>query len=142
MLLHGDLPTPTEKAAFHAEVTRHTMVRESVLKFYQGFHADAHPMAMLCSVVAALSSFYSPACEDIADPAMRRKSAMRLIAKVPTLAAAAFRYSRGQPFVYPRNSLSYAENFLHMVILRAVLEFFRVFSFRFFFSRGRGREDE
>ena len=99
-------------------------------------------MAMLCSVVAALSSFYSPACEDIADPAMRRKSAMRLIAKVPTLAAAAFRYSRGQPFVYPRNSLSYAENFLHMVILRAVLEFFRVFSFRFFFSRGRGREDE
>lgn len=115
MLLHGDLPTPAQKASFHAEVTRHTMVRESVLKFFQGFHADAHPMAMLCSVVAALSSFYSPACEDLADPAMRHKSAMRLISKVPTLAAAAFRCSRGQPFVYPRNSLSYAENFLHMV---------------------------
>jgi hypothetical protein len=134
-LLHGDLPAPTEKAAFRAEVSRHTMVRESVLKFFQGFHADAHPMSMLCSVVAALSSFYSPACEDISDPVMRHKSAMRLISKVPTLAAAAFRYSRGQPFVYPRNSLGYAENFLHMVNYEMKKLFVVEFRGQFFFWR-------
>ena len=132
-LLHGDLPAPTEKAAFRAEVSRHTMVRESVLKFFQGFHADAHPMSMLCSVVAALSSFYSPANEDISDPVMRHKSAMRLISKVPTLAAAAFRHSRDQPFVYPRNSLGYAENFLHMVNY----DMKKLFVVEFFLSRGQ-----
>ena len=92
---------------------RHTMLHEQIRQFYNGFRRDAHPMAVMCGVVGALSAFYHDSL-DIHDPESRRISAFRLIAKVPTIAAWAYKYSVGQPFIYPRNDLSYAENFLHM----------------------------
>ena len=113
LLLHGELPSPTEKAQFDYTVTRHTMVHDQMSRFFQGFRRDAHPMAVMCGVVGALSAFYHDSL-DIHDAESRRISAFRLIAKVPTIAAWAYKYSVGQPFVYPRNDLTYAENFLHM----------------------------
>ena len=113
LLLEGDLPIAKEKAAFDTAITRHTMVNEQLSTFFRGFRRDAHPMAILCGVTGALSAFYHDST-DIHDPQQRMIASRRLIAKMPTLAAMAFKYSLGQPFNYPRNNLSYAENFLHM----------------------------
>ncbi len=114
ILLNGNAPTKTEYDEFKHIITNHTMVHEKLVHFFHGFLPDAHPMAMLCGVVGALSSFYHSDL-DIDDPAQRKRSAHRLIAKMPTIAAMAYKYSMGQPFVYPRNDLNYAENFLHMM---------------------------
>jgi citrate synthase len=113
LLLEGELPGAAEKAEFNEAITRHTMVHEQLSTFYRGFRRDAHPMAIMCGVVGALSAFYHDST-DIHDPMQRTIASRRLIAKIPTLAAMAFKYSLGQPFNYPRNNLSYAENFLHM----------------------------
>ena len=113
LLLEGELPNPLEKEAFDTAITRHTMVHEQLSTFYRGFRRDAHPMAILCGVTGALSAFYHDST-DIHDPVQRMIASRRLIAKMPTLAAMAFKYSLGQPFNYPRNNLNYAENFLHM----------------------------
>jgi citrate synthase len=114
LLLKGDLPTATEKKQFEWDITHHTMVHEQISAFFRGFRRDAHPMAVLCGVVGALSAFYHDST-DIQDPHQRMVASYRLIAKLPTIAAMAFKYSVGQPFVYPKNSLNYAENFLHMM---------------------------
>ncbi len=114
LLLNGELPTAAQNDEFHNGVMRHTMLHEQLRSFYSGFRRDAHPMAVMCGVVGALSAFYHDSL-DINDPDHRRISAFRLIAKLPTIAAWAFKYSVGQPFVYPRNDLGYAENFLHMI---------------------------
>ena len=114
LLLNGDLPTPEERHEFEHGVMRHTMLHEQLRRFYDGFRRDAHPMAVLCGVVGALSAFYHDSL-DINDPEVRRISAFRLIAKLPTIAAWAYKYSIGQPFMYPRNDLGYAENFLYMM---------------------------
>jgi citrate synthase len=114
LLLHGELPNAAEKASFERGVIRHTMLHEQIRSFFNGFRRDAHPMAVLCGVVGAMSAFY-PDSFDTTDPEVRRISAFRLIAKVPTITAWAYKYSSGQPFIYPRNDLGYAENFLHMV---------------------------
>jgi citrate synthase len=114
LLLHGDLPTTEQMKEFERGVTMHTMVHEQLRSFFGGFRRDAHPMAILCGVVGALSAFYHDSL-DINDPAQREISAFRLIAKVPTIAAWAYKYSIGQPFMYPRNDLGYAENFLYML---------------------------
>jgi citrate synthase len=114
ILLNGDAPTKSQYDEFEKIITNHTMVHEKIAHFFQGFLPDAHPMAMLCAVVGALSSFYHSDL-DIDDPVQRIRSAHRLIAKMPTIAAMAYKYSIGQPFVYPRNDLSYAENFLNMM---------------------------
>ena len=114
LLLNGDLPTKAQKAEFDDGVMRHTMLHEQLRSFYNGFRRDAHPMAVICGVVGALSAFYHDSL-DINNPEHRRISAFRLIAKLPTIAAWAYKYSVGQPFVYPRNDLSYAANFLHMM---------------------------
>ena len=113
LLLNGELPTAKEKAQFVHDITHHTMVHEQLRTFFQGFRRDAHPMAVMCGVVGALSAFYHNST-DIHDPYQRMVASYRLIAKMPTIAAMAFKYSMGQPFIYPQNSLSYAENFLHM----------------------------
>ena len=113
LLLNGDLPDAAQSKDFELGVMRHTMLHEQLRSFYNGFRRDAHPMAVMCGVVGALSAFYHDSL-DIHDPESRRISAFRLVAKVPTIAAWAYKYSAGQPFVYPRNELSYAENFLHM----------------------------
>ena len=113
LLLNGELPNQAELDKFTYTVTRHTMVHEQLATFYRGFRRDAHPMAIMCGVVGALSAFY-PDSTDIADPEQRMISGHRLIAKMPTIAAMAYKYSVGQPFVHPRNDLSYAGNFLHM----------------------------
>ena len=113
LLLNGELPTASERKEFELGVTHHTMLHEQIRSFYNGFRRDAHPMAVLCGVVGALSAFYHDSL-DINDPEHRRISAFRLIAKLPTIAAWAYKYSIGQPFMYPRNNLSYAENFLYM----------------------------
>ena len=114
LLLNGDLPTTAERDEFEHGVMRHTMLHEQLRRFYDGFRRDAHPMAVLCGVVGALSAFYHDSL-DINDPEVRRISAFRLIAKLPTIAAWAYKYSIGQPFMYPRNDLGYAENFLYMM---------------------------
>lgn len=114
LLLNGELPTKEQLKEFDRGVTMHTMVHEQLRRFFDGFRRDAHPMAILCGVVGALSAFYHDSL-DINDPAQREISAFRLIAKVPTIAAWAYKYSIGQPFMYPRNDLSYAENFLYML---------------------------
>ncbi len=114
LLLNGELPNNAELAEFDRGVTRHTMLHEQLRSFYNGFRRDAHPMAVLCGVVGALSAFYHDSL-DINNPEHRRISAFRLIAKVPTIAAWAYKYSIGQPFMYPRNDLSFAENFLYMM---------------------------
>ncbi|GLX87297.1 citrate synthase [Thalassotalea loyana] len=114
LLLNGKAPTKAEYDEFKSIITNHTMVHEKLAHFFQGFLPDAHPMAMVCGVVGALSSFYHSDL-DIDQPDQRMRSAHRLIAKMPTIAAMAYKYSIGQPFVYPRNDLTYAENFLHMM---------------------------
>ena len=114
LLLNGELPTAEQKHEFEHGVMRHTMLHEQLRRFYDGFRRDAHPMAVLCGVVGALSAFYHDSL-DINDPEHRRISAFRLIAKLPTIAAWAYKYTIGQPFIYPRNDLSYAANFLHMM---------------------------
>ena len=113
LLLNGELPSAKELADFTTTITRHTMVHEQLTTFYRGFRRDAHPMAILCGVVGALSAFYHDST-DINDPEQRRIASHRLIAKMPTIAAMAYKYSVGQPFVYPRNDLSYTANFLRM----------------------------
>ncbi|MGH6786243.1 MAG: citrate synthase, partial [Novosphingobium sp.] len=113
LLLNGELPSQTELADFSYTITRHTMLHEQLMQFYRGFRRDAHPMAIMCGVVGALSAFYHDST-DISDPTHRKISSHRLVAKMPTIAAAAYKYSVGQPFVYPDNSLSYTGNFLRM----------------------------
>ncbi len=113
LLLNGDLPTADELAKFNYLITRHTMVHEQLMSFYSGFRRDAHPMAIMCGVVGALSAFYHDST-DIADPHQRVVASHRLIAKMPTIAAMAYKYAIGQPFLYPDNSLSYVGNFLRM----------------------------
>ncbi len=113
LLLNGELPRQAEKREFERGVILHTMLHEQIRSFYNGFRRDAHPMAVLCGVVGALSAFYHDSL-DINDPEHRRISAFRLIAKLPTIAAWAYKYSVGQPFMYPRNDLGYSENFLYM----------------------------
>ena len=114
LLLNGELPTAAEKEAFVSLIKNHTMVHEQLKNFFNGFRRDAHPIAIMCGVVGALSAFYHDSL-DIKDPHHREVSAIRLIAKMPTIAAMAYKYSTGQPIMYPRNDLSYAENFLHMM---------------------------
>ncbi|WCT78222.1 citrate synthase [Novosphingobium humi] len=113
LLLNGELPSAAELDGFTRTITRHTMVHEQLSSFFKGFRRDAHPMAIMVGVVGALSAFYHDST-DISDPVQRRISAHRLIAKIPTIAAMAYKYSVGQPFVYPDNKLSYAGNFLRM----------------------------
>ena len=114
LLLNGELPNAQEKHDFEQGVIRHTMLHEQLRSFYNGFRRDAHPMAVLCGVVGALSAFYHDSL-DINNADHRRISAFRLIAKLPTIAAWAYKYSVGQPFIYPRNDLSYTANFLNMI---------------------------
>ena len=113
LLLEGELPSAEEKATFDNAISRHTMVHEQLSIFFRGFRRDAHPMAIMCGVVGALYAFYHDST-DIHDPVQRMIASRRLIAKIPTLAAMAYKYSLGQPFNHPRNALNYAENFLHM----------------------------
>jgi citrate synthase len=113
LLLYGELPTQAQLTEFDELVTRHTMVHEQMHYFYRGFRRDAHPMAIMTGVVGAMAAFYHDST-DINDPRQREIASIRMIAKIPTLAAMAYKYSIGQPFVYPRNDLDYASNFLHM----------------------------
>ncbi len=114
LLLYGELPDAAQSAKFSNDVTYHTMVHEQVNLFFRGFRRDAHPMAVMVGVVGALSAFYHDS-SDIEDPYQRMVASYRLIAKMPTIAAMAYKFSIGQPFIYPRNDLNYAENFLHMM---------------------------
>lgn len=114
LLIAGELPTKQEFERFTHEVTHHTMMHEALKSFLNGFRHDAHPMAMLCGSVASLSAFYHDTL-DLADPEQRRMAAIRLLAKMPTIAAAAYRYSIGWPIRYPRNNLEYVDRFLHMM---------------------------
>ncbi|MBM08623.1 MAG: citrate (Si)-synthase [Magnetovibrio sp.] len=114
LLLYGDLPLSLEKQEFEFTISRHTMLHEQVNTFFRGFRRDAHPMAIVCGVVGALSAFYHDST-DINDPQHRMIASHRLLAKMPTIAALAYKYSIGQPFIYPRNDLKYAENFLYMM---------------------------
>jgi len=114
LLLNGELPDAKTKKQFERDITYHTMLHEQFHNFYSGFRRDGHPMAIMCGVVGALSAFYHDSL-DITNPEHRRISSYRLIAKMPTIAAWAYKYSLGQPFIYPRNDLSYAENFLYMM---------------------------
>ncbi|MCX4024903.1 citrate (Si)-synthase [Endozoicomonas sp. SM1973] len=114
LLMYGDLPTTEQKAKFIATIKNHTMVHEQLRNFFNGFRRDAHPMAIMCGVVGALSAFYHDSL-DISNEHHREIAAFRLISKMPTLAAMVYKYSIGQPFMYPRNDLSYGENFLHMM---------------------------
>ena len=113
LLLNGQLPNNNELEEFETAITRHTMLHEQLYKFSSGFRRDAHPMAIMVGVVGALSAFYHDST-DIDDPEQRKIASRRLIAKIPTIAAMAYKYSVGQPFIYPRNDLDYASNFLHM----------------------------
>jgi citrate synthase len=114
LLLNGELPDAAQRAEFERGVLLHTMLHEQLRSFFNGFRRDAHPMAVMCGVVGAMSAFYHDSLH-IDDPESRRISAFRLIAKMPTIAAWAYKYSVGQPFMYPRNNLGYAENLLHMM---------------------------
>ncbi len=113
LLLYGELPTGAQLEDFEARVTNHTMIHEQMMYFFRGFRRDAHPMALMTGVVGAMSAFYHDST-DISDPWQREVATIRLIAKMPTIAAMAFKYTIGQPFVYPRNDLDYASNFLRM----------------------------
>ncbi|WP_039019114.1 citrate synthase [Halocynthiibacter namhaensis] len=113
LLLYGELPSANDLEEFENRVTRHTMVHEQMMNFFRGFRRDAHPMAIMTGVVGAMSAFYHDSL-DITDPQQREVASVRMIAKLPTIAAMAFKYSTGQPFVYPRNDLDYASNFLRM----------------------------
>ena len=114
LLLNGELPSAAAKAEFDNTIRRHTMVHEQLVKFFQGFRRDAHPMAIMCGVTGALSAFYHDSL-DINNADHRRITAHRLVAKMPTLAAMSYKYAQGQPFMYPRNDLDYAANFLYMM---------------------------
>jgi citrate synthase len=114
LLLKGELPNQEQKRAFDSNISRHTMVHEQLVRFFSGFRRDAHPMAVMVGVVGALSAFYHDSL-DINNPEHREISAIRLLAKVPTIAAMCFKYNMGQPFMYPKNKLNYVENFLHMM---------------------------
>ena len=114
LLLNGELPTPAEKTDFDYRITHHTMLHEQLTNFYRGFRRDAHPMAIMCGVVGALSAFYHDST-DISDPHQRMIASHRMIAKMPTIAGWAYKYSQGQPFIYPQNNFDYAENFLRML---------------------------
>jgi citrate synthase len=114
LLKFGELPNAQQKAAFMQKVTKHTLVHDQLSRFYNGFRRDAHPMAVMVGVVGALSAFYHDSL-DINNPEHREISAMRLIAKVPTIAAMAYKYNTGEPFMYPKNSFSYVENFMYMM---------------------------
>ena len=109
LLLYGELPTELQKSKFEDNITHHTMLHEQISTFYRGFRRDSHPMAIMCGVVGALSAFYHDSL-DIADPSHRMIASYRMIAKIPTIAAQAYKYSIGQPFIAPRNDLSYSEN--------------------------------
>ncbi len=122
LLLNGQLPNAEQKAEFENTVTRHTMVHEQMNFFFRGFRRDAHPMSVLVGTVGALASFYHDSL-DINDPKQREISAIRLIAKLPTLVAMAYKYSIGQPFMYPRNDLSYSANFMHMMFANPCEEY-------------------
>ena len=113
LLLHGELPNKHQLEEFRTTITRHTMVHEQMTRFFTGFRRDAHPMAVMCGSVGALSAFYHNST-DINDPLQRMIASHRMIAKMPTLAAMAYKYSIGQPFIYPRNDLDYTANFLQM----------------------------
>ena len=114
LLLRGELPTAEQKTRFEMDITYHTMVQEQMQMFLRGFRRDAHPMAVMCGMVGALSAFYHDST-DINNPRHRMVSSYRMIAKMPTIAALAYKYTIGQPYVYPKNTLNYAENFLHML---------------------------
>jgi citrate synthase len=113
LLYYGELPTPPQRKEFEQAITHHTMIHEQMARFYSGFRRDAHPMAVMVGVVGAMSAFYHDST-DITDPRQREIASRRMIAKLPTIAAMAFKYHIGQPFVYPKNDLSYAANFLRM----------------------------
>ena len=113
LLLYGELPSPKQLTEFTSNIQRHTMINESLLRMYNGFHYDAHPMAMVSAIVASMSAFYHDSM-DIYNPRHREIFAHRIIAKIPTISAAAYKHSIGQPFIYPRNDLGYAANLLHM----------------------------
>jgi citrate synthase len=113
LLLYGELPTKAQLSGFAELVTRHTMLHEQMQFFFRGFRRDAHPMAIVCGVVGAMAAFYHDSV-DIEDPQQREIASIRMIAKIPTIVAMAYKYSIGQPFVYPRNDLDYASNFLRM----------------------------
>jgi len=114
LLLNGELPSANQKRQFVSDIAHHTMLNEQIHAIYRGFRRDAHPMAVMCGVTGALAAFYHDDL-DIFDPVHRKIAAHRLIAKMPTIAAMAHKYAQGQPFIYPRNDLSHAENFLHMM---------------------------
>jgi len=114
LIMYGELPNQKQRDGFTKTVTNHTMVNEQIVRFYSGFRRDAHPMAVLCGVVGALSAFYHDAL-NINDPRHREISAFRLIAKLPTITAMCYKYNQGQPFMYPKNALGYVENFLYMM---------------------------
>ncbi|MCX7184026.1 MAG: citrate synthase [Nitrosospira sp.] len=122
LLMNGELPTSEQKTSFDYTIKEHTMVHEQLARFYTGFRRDAHPMAVMVGVVGALSAFYHDAM-DISDAAQRELSAFRLVAKLPTITAMAYKYNIGQPFIYPRNNLNYAENFLHMMFATPAEEY-------------------
>ncbi|MDK6077810.1 citrate synthase [Massilia varians] len=122
LLLNGELPNAEQKKKFDDTVTRHTMIHEQMNFFFRGFRRDAHPMSVLVGTVGALASFYHDSL-DINDPKQREISAIRLIAKLPTLVAMAYKYSVGQPFMYPRNDLSYSANFMHMMFANPCEEY-------------------
>jgi citrate synthase len=113
LLFYGELPTPEQRKKFEFAITHHTMIHEQMAMMFRGFRRDAHPMAVMVAMVGALSAFYHDST-DITDPRQREIASHRMIAKLPTIAAMTFKYHIGQPFVYPRNNLSYAANFLHM----------------------------
>ena len=114
LLLYGELPSLAQKSNFENGITYHTMLNEQLTYFFRGFRRDAHPMAVMCGIVGALSAFYHDSL-DISDPKHRMIASYRLIAKMPTIAAMAYKFSIGAPFIYPRNNLKYAENFLYMM---------------------------
>ncbi len=122
LILYGELPTKPQLTDWSSNITHHTFIHESIKKFLDGFHYDAHPMGMLISTVAALSTFY-PDAKDIFNPDSRRKQTYRLIGKMPTLAAFAYRHSLGMPYVYPDNDLSYSGNFLNMLFRTTELQY-------------------
>jgi citrate synthase len=122
LILYGELPTKSQLADWSYNITHHTFIHESIKKFLDGFHYDAHPMGMLISTVAALSTFY-PDAKDIFNPESRRKQTYRLIGKMPTLAAFAYRHSLGMPYAYPDNELSYCGNFLNMLFRTTELKY-------------------
>src|SRR5690606_23231241 len=113
LLLYGELPTKAQKEDFDYRVTHHTMLHEQVLRFFTGFRRDAHPMAVMCGIVGALSAFYHDST-DISDPHQRMVASIRMVAKMPTIAALAYKYHIGQPFMYPKNELDFSSNFLQM----------------------------